>query len=130
MKRFKVTCAIIFWEGKVFAAQRPDDKSLPGHWEFPGGKIEPGESMFSCITREMDEELGMRVSPKLVSAEVFHDYGDFCIELYPVMCDVDSNDFSLYEHKDAGWFEIDQLDSLKWAPADIPIVRQIVQGEI
>lgn len=130
MKALKVTCAIIFWNGKVFAAKRPNDKSLPGHWEFPGGKIEQDESVFGCIVREMSEELGMRVTPKRLSTEVFYDYGDFCIELYPVICDVESSDFSLYEHKDAGWFDIDQLERLKWAPADITIVRQIVQGEI
>ncbi|WP_417535603.1 (deoxy)nucleoside triphosphate pyrophosphohydrolase [Methylophaga sp.] len=130
MKTIKVCCAVIFWDEKVFAAQRSDDKTLPGYWEFPGGKVEQGEAIFDCISREMNEELAMIVRPSHVLPEVFYDYGDFCIELYPVMCDVDSSDFSLNEHKNAGWFDIERLNSLKWAPADLPIVRLIVQGDI
>jgi 8-oxo-dGTP diphosphatase len=130
VKTIKVTCAVIFWEGKVFVAQRPDNKSQPGCWEFPGGKIESGESICSCIIREMDEELGMTVIPKLKLTEVLHTYNDFCIELTPVLCVVKSDHFYLHEHKDAGWFDIDRLESLNWAPADLSIVRKVIKREI
>lgn len=126
----RVTCAIIRLNGKVFAALRPEGKSLAGHWEFPGGKLEPGESLFDCIAREMEEELGMRVTPKQALPHVFHDYDNFQIELHPVLCDVSSSDFELREHDDAGWFSIDGLSALTWAPADRPIVDQLVSGEV
>lgn len=130
MIRLKVICAVIRNDGKVFAAQRGNDMSLSGYWEFPGGKLENDESVFDCIIREMSEELYMVVSPTKALPHVFHDYGEFEIELYPVLCDVTQEDFQLREHENAGWFGREELQKLKWAPADLPIVRQLINGEI
>lgn len=130
MKTLRVTCAIIRRDNKVFAALRGEGRSLAGHWEFPGGKLEEGESLFDCITREIDEELAMHVVPRQTLPHVFHDYGDFHIELHPVLCDVLSDGFELREHADAGWFALTDLESLTWAPADIPIVQQLLSREI
>lgn len=130
MKKLSVTCAIIRRGRRVFAALRPEGKSLAGYWEFPGGKLKEGESLFDCIAREIDEELAMHVMPQRALPKVFHDYGDFHIELHPVLCDVTSEMFELREHADAGWFTLDDLEQLTWAPADAPIVKQLLQGKI
>jgi 8-oxo-dGTP diphosphatase len=104
--------------------------ALAGHWEFPGGKLEGGESLFDCIVREIDEELSMSISPTEALPHVFHDYGDFQIELHPVLCEVEDEAFELREHRDAGWFAHDELARLKWAPADLPIVNQLIKGKL
>jgi len=130
MLTLSVTCAVISRNKKVFAALRGQNQFLAGHWEFPGGKLEDGESLFDCIVREMDEELKMSVLPTKVLPHVYYDYGEFKVELYPVLCNVKDEFYELGEHENAGWFHRDELQQLKWAQADLPIVRQLINGEI
>jgi 8-oxo-dGTP diphosphatase len=130
MIRLNVSCAVILKDEKVFAAQRGNDMSFSGYWEFPGGKVENGESLFDCIVREMREELCMIASPAKALSHIYHDYGEFQIDLYPVLCDVIHEAFELREHENAGWFDREELQQLKWAPADMPIVNQLINGEI
>ena len=130
MKTFTVTCAIIRLNGKVLAALRSEGKPLAGHWEFPGGKLQNSESLFDCVVREIDEELGMNIIPLQLLPCIVHDYGEFQIELHPVLCDVLSDTFELREHQEACWFDPGELNQLTWAPADIPIVEKLISGEI
>jgi 8-oxo-dGTP diphosphatase len=130
MVKLSVTCAVILRDGKLFAACRGQGKNLAGYWEFPGGKVESGETLLECIKREMLEELNMLINPIKVLPHTFHDYENFSIDLYPVVCEVENEKFELREHTDAGWFTRQQIEQLKWAPADLPIVMQLINGEI
>lgn len=131
MQSINVTCAVILLDDLVFAAFRGGQhKTLPNHWEFPGGKVEAGESLTECIVREITEELSMNIRPLRILPSVFHDYGDFNIKLFPIICSVDKSEFELNEHASAGWFRREELQLLNWAPADISIVNQLLIGEI
>ncbi len=130
MAKLSVTCAVILLDGKVFAACRGKGKNLAGYWEFPGGKIESGETLLECIKREMLEELNMLINPIKVLPHIVHDYENFSIDLHPVLCEVEHEKFELREHTDAGWFTCQQIEQLKWTPADLPIVMQLIKGEI
>ncbi len=123
-----VTCAIIEHEGKVLAAQRGEAMSQPLKWEFPGGKVEPEESLPACIVREIGEELGVRISVLEQLPQSVYDYGNGkVIMLIPFRCRLQSYDFALKEHQQIRWLEPQELLSLDWAPADIPIVQHYVR---
>jgi 8-oxo-dGTP diphosphatase len=123
-----VTCAIIEHEGKVLAAQRGETMSQPLKWEFPGGKVEPEESLPACIVREIGEELGVRISVLEQLPQSVYDYGyRKVIMLIPFRCRLQSYDFALKEHQQIRWLEPQELLSLDWAPADIPIVQHYVR---
>jgi 8-oxo-dGTP diphosphatase len=120
----KVTCAIIVdADGLVFAAQRSEAMSLPLKWEFPGGKIEPGETAEACLIREIKEEL--HVDVEIVEALPFntHQYPNVTIQLIPFVCKITNGGVLLKEHLDFKWLSKDELLALDWAEADVPIVR-------
>ena len=120
-----VACAVIWKDTSLFAAQRGDNHSLAGYWELPGRKIGPGEMPETCIVRELQEELGIRVLPIQTLQWVEHHYEDIAVRLYPVICELHSEGFELYEHKDAGWFNEQSSLRLQWLEADIPIVKKL-----
>jgi 8-oxo-dGTP diphosphatase len=117
-----VTCAIIERNGFVLAAQRSSSMSLPLKWEFPGGKVNAGESYEECLVRELTEELGIiaRISARLSPAT--HQYPSFTITLFPFICSIERGELTLNEHVAVKWLRPDNLRSLDWAEADIPIV--------
>jgi 8-oxo-dGTP diphosphatase len=120
----KVTCAIIENESRILVVQRSSTMSLPLKWEFPGGKIEYGESAEECIVREIKEELNIDidVSNKLNSS-VF-DYPNFSIELIPFVAKQVGGQIRLSEHAEFKYLAKDELMNLDWADADIPIVKE------
>lgn len=73
-------------DDRVLLAQRPAGGRHAGRWEFPGGKVEPGESLEECLAREIEEELGLKINIIKYLSEVFHDYGEFSISLHPFIC--------------------------------------------
>ena len=126
MKIIPVTCAIIFHQGKVLAAKRSKTMDLPGKWEFPGGKIEAGESPEACLIREIQEELAVKISiiQELLPCE--YRYSDEkIIQLIPFVAKLESFDFQLSEHEEIFWLGENELFSVEWAAADMPIVHQI-----
>jgi 8-oxo-dGTP diphosphatase len=120
-----VTCAIIQRDDKILAAQRGQDTHLSGKWEFPGGKVDEGESEEDCIIREIREELGVEVTPTSRLSENVHDYGDKQIRLIPFQCELVSGEPVAREHASLRWVSIHDLADLTWCEADVPIVEQL-----
>jgi 8-oxo-dGTP diphosphatase len=124
-----VTCAIIEHEGKVLAARRGAAMSQPLQWEFPGGKVEPGESLPASLAREITEELGVTVAVGERLPVNVHDYGNGkVIRLVPFRCRLLSHTFVLKEHHEVRWLTPAELPGLDWAPADVPIVESYARN--
>jgi 8-oxo-dGTP diphosphatase len=121
-KHIHVTCAIIEHDGLVLAAQRSASMSMPLKWEFPGGKINSGESPEACLVRELKEELEIVAKIIRPLSPVTHHYPSFVVTLYPYICKIDSGQLILNEHAAISWRSLDELQALDWAEADIPIV--------
>ncbi len=123
MKSLRVACAIIEQNGKVLAAQRSEHMSLPLKWEFPGGKIDEGETASECLKREVREELGIEVMIHEPFPEVTYSYPTFSVTLYPSRCTIVSGEIVLHEHKAIVWLAPEELHGLDWADADWPIIN-------
>jgi 8-oxo-dGTP diphosphatase len=125
MKRhLHVACAIIEQNGTVLTAQRSAAMSLPLKWEFPGGKIEAGETAEECLIRELREELGVSVFIGSALSPATHSYPDFTVTLYPFTCRLTGGTVSMYEHHALKWVEPQQMSDLDWAAADLPVIRE------
>lgn len=122
----KVTCAIIINSSKVLVAQRGERMSLPLKWEFPGGKVEENETEEECLIREIREELNIKIEILGSLEKTIHDYGEFLINLVPFICTYRSGNILLTEHTEAKWMFREDLLTLDWAPADIPILHQLL----
>ena len=124
-----VTCALIFLDEKVLCAQRSGKMILPGLWEFPGGKIEKGESPEECLVREIKEELAISIQISGALKPNDHSYSKGkVIRLMPFVCTWQSGEINLLEHQQVKWVGKDKLKSLTWAPADIPIVDGLTEN--
>jgi len=122
--RLQVTCAIIERDGRVLAAQRGADMSHPLKWEFPGGKIHPGESREDCVRREIREELGLELKVVRALSPSVHVYPSAEVVLYPFVCLIAEGEPVLKEHADVAWLTPGELAQLDWAAADIPIMTE------
>jgi 8-oxo-dGTP diphosphatase len=123
MKHLHVTCAIIERDGLILAAQRSADMNMPLKWEFPGGKIDPGESPEECLRRELIEEMGIHVRMEKSLPCSSHHYPMFAITLYPFICSIESGEIVLHEHAALTWLSPEGLHTLDWADADLPVVE-------
>jgi 8-oxo-dGTP diphosphatase len=122
----EVVCGVIRnSEGAYLACQRPSDKHLGGLWEFPGGKVDPGESPESALVRELREELAVEVEIGLPLGPVVWNYSEKTIRLRPFLCTILSGNLLALEHEQVLWILPADFDQLPWAPADIPILREI-----
>ncbi len=125
MKTIKVVAAIIQKENKIFATQRGYGDFKDG-WEFPGGKVEPGESPEDAIVREIKEELQADIRIKGSLTTVEHDYPKFHLSMDCFWAELaDDSKMTLLEHEAAKWLDIDSIDSVDWLPADIKVVEAI-----
>lgn len=123
----EVACAILEHDGKVLAAQRSATMRLPLKWEFPGGKLHPGESAAACLVREVEEELGVVIEVLRALPPCEHRYPDFAVRLHPFVCRYDGGALTLHEHCAVRWLAPEELLSLDWAAADIPVIRSYLQ---
>lgn len=122
MKRYHVVAAILIHDGKLFACQRGYG-NWKGWWEFPGGKVETGEAPEDALVREMKEELELdiTVGEKLITVE--YDYPDFHLSMDCFRSNMDNGSQPhLLEHEAARWLKKDELESVKWLPADLQII--------
>jgi 8-oxo-dGTP diphosphatase len=127
-KLVKVVAAIIENEQQeVLCALRAPDMAIPNMWEFPGGKVEPNEDIYTALEREIDEELGCRIETmKEIFNDNTHEYETFIINLISIKCRVTEGVPTPSEHSKLIWLKRENLNSLKWAPADIPAVEQLI----
>jgi 8-oxo-dGTP diphosphatase len=122
-----VTCAIIENGGRILVTQRSEKMDLPLKWEFPGGKIEEGETIEECLVREIFEELNIQIKILLPLQPNVHLYPNGKeIYLLPFACEYISGSILLTEHADFKWLKKEELSSLDWAEADIPIVQAYI----
>lgn len=124
MSVIQVTCAVIERAGKVFVAQRAEGQALAGKWEFPGGKIDHGETAEACLQREIEEELGCRVQIEATLSPAVHDYPDGRIELIPFRCTLHSGEPKALEHAAIAWLEPSVIRGIDLADADRPILEE------
>lgn len=124
MKTIKVVAAIIVDNGKVFATQRGYGEFKDG-WEFPGGKVEEGETPQEALVREIREELDTEIEIRELLDTVEYDYPKFHLSMDCFICKIKSGDLVLKEHEDAKWLTKKNLDSVDWLPADEGVVEKI-----
>jgi 8-oxo-dGTP diphosphatase len=98
-------------------------------WEFPGGKIDQGESPEECLRRELMEELGVRVRVGRPLPLSTHRYPSFTITLYPFVCSIEAGEITLHEHAAVVWLPPERLHELEWAEADLPVVEAYQRGD-
>ena len=117
-------CALVDVDGRVLICQRPEGKSLAGLWEFPGGKVEPGETPEACLIRELHEELGIRVASACLAPFVFasHDYEDFHLLMPLYLCRRWEGLVTAREHQAMAWVKPNDLGDYPMPPADAPLV--------
>jgi 8-oxo-dGTP diphosphatase len=120
-----VAAGIVEREGKILAARRKKGAHLGGHWEFPGGKLEPDESPEECLVRELREEMGISVLPRRILEVVFHRYPEKSVLLLFYRCDLVEGEPSALDCDEVRWVPLPELPALDWAPADIPFVRKL-----
>ena len=123
-----VVCAVIEQDGRVLVAQRPPNKLLPLKWEFPGGKVEPGEEPAAAITREIREELGCDVRVLRALTPFDHDYQTVVIRMIPFVCALNpaSPAPHAHEHVALAWVSPAELHAFDLAAADWPVVAAIL----
>lgn len=124
MKTVRVAAGVIRENDRIFATQRGYGKFKDG-WEFPGGKIEEGETPQQALAREIEEELDTKVAVGELIENIEYDYPDFHLSMNCFWCTVLSGDLVLKEHEDAKWLAKEELKSVDWLPADISLIETI-----
>ena len=132
MKKVEVVAAIIYFKDKILCVQRPENKLsyISEKFEFPGGKIEKGESKEDALKRELFEELNF-VPTKIdnLFLTVVHEYPDFELTMHSFKCYSETMNIQLNEHISSQWLPLEKLIEIDWAAADIPIVNRLVKNE-
>lgn len=131
MKKIEVVAGVIFWNNLILCVQRPKNKLhyISEKYEFPGGKIEEGETKEDALQREIIEELNISINIKSFFITVVHEYPDFELTMHSFICEAASKEVTLNEHINKKWLNINELTKLEWAAADIPIVNKLVLNE-
>ena len=130
MKNIEVVAGIIKYENKILCVQRGESKLqyISKKFEFPGGKIEQGETKENALIREIQEELDMKITIKNEYMTVEHQYPDFHLVMHTFTCNVNSIELKLNEHISYEWLCLNELKKLDWAAADIPIVDKLISN--
>ena len=124
VKTNEVVAAIFIEDSKIFVAQRGYGK-YKGYWEFPGGKVEPGETHQQALMREIKEEMSCDVSVGDLVVSTTHEYPEMTVNLYCYKCEMLNGNLSLNEHMDAKWLDGANLASVDWLPADIELIKEL-----
>ena len=124
MKKIEVVAAILYRDGAYFATQRGYGE-FEGMWEFPGGKIEPGESSEDALKREIQEELGIDITIDKFLCTTEYDYPSFHLTMHCYLCSIASGEIELREHKSALWLTSDKLEDVAWLPADKEVIDKL-----
>ena len=124
MKTIRVVAAVILSEGKIFATQRGYG-DFKGGWEFPGGKIEDGETPEVALKREISEELETKIRVGELIDTIEYDYPNFHLSMDCFWCEIVSGKLVLKEHEAARWLDKENLYSVKWLPADVSLIEKI-----
>ena len=124
MKQIEVVAAIIRREDRIFATQRGYG-DFKDWWEFPGGKMEAGETSEEALKREIREELSTEISVDEFLCTVEYDYPAFHLTMHCYLCSLLTEALHLNEHEAAQWLVKEELDSVKWLPADVKVVERI-----
>lgn len=130
MKKIEVVAGIIFFQNQILCVQRPKNKLyyISEKFEFPGGKIEKGETDKEALQRELLEELSISIKIKSFYVTVVHEYPDFELTMHSFICEVDTKELTLNEHISLKWLTVAELHDLDWAAADVPIVDKLVSN--
>lgn len=129
MKPIKVVAAIIKKDNKILCTKRPDKGETALKWEFPGGKLEAGESNEEALVREIKEELDIEVEVCDYLMTVNHQYSSFNLVMHGYVCKAADEELVLNEHVDSCWLDVEDLGSLDWAEADKPIVEKLMNSK-
>jgi 8-oxo-dGTP diphosphatase len=129
MKSIKVVAAIIERDGKILATQRGYG-DMKGGWEFPGGKVEPGETPEQALRREIEEELAAEINVDRLVCDVAYDYPAFHLDMDCFLCTLAGGEITLLEHSAAKWLDAEDLRSVGWLPADDEVLDAIEQQGI
>lgn len=124
MKTIEVAAAIITHNGRVFATQRGYGEFKDG-WEFPGGKMEPGETPQQALVREIQEELDTEIEVGELVETVEYDYPGFHLTMHCFLCTIRSGALVLKEHEAARWLTREELDDVDWLPADVAVAEKL-----
>ena len=121
----EVTCAIIMKGDRVLIAQRSEEMSHPLQWEFPGGKLRPGESPLKCVVREIREELNAEIDVDQLLPSVIFAYEKAEIKLIPFICTLESDEIRLLQHKDYQWIRKSEVNDFDILEADRKVIAEL-----
>lgn len=127
MKEIKVVAAIIKNEDKILATKRGYGEFM-NMWEFPGGKIEPGETKKQALVREIKEELNIEINVDKFALDIEYQYPNFYLFMSCFMCSIKEGSIELLEHNDGKWITKEELNTLNWLPADIDAVNYLKEN--
>lgn len=127
MKQIKVVAAIIKNEDKILATKRGYGEFI-NMWEFPGGKIEPGETKKQALVREIKEELNVEINVDKFALDIEYQYPNFYLFMSCFMCSIKEGSIELLEHNDGKWITKEELNTLNWLPADIDAVNYLKEN--
>ncbi|MFT4898577.1 MAG: 8-oxo-dGTP diphosphatase [Flavobacteriales bacterium] len=131
MKKVEVVAAILINDNKILCVQRAESKLpyISKKFEFPGGKIETGETQKEALQRELVEELDINVTVDDLYLTVNHQYPDFELTMHSFIVNIESRKLTLNEHIDQKWLLKEELTALDWAAADLPIVHKLINND-
>lgn len=127
MKEIKVVAAIIQKENKILATKRGYGEFI-NMWEFPGGKIESGETKEQALVREIKEELNIEISVDKFAIDIEYQYPNFYLFMSCFMCSIKEGSIELLEHNDGKWITKEELNTLNWLPADVDAVNYLKEN--